>query len=141
MTVDWNLFNGRRRGMTQYSQPSSISAVAQDGSPAAQLVRVAVADNGQLLAQFSNGSQTVVGQLAMATIRNPESLIAVGNNNYQLSARSALPAVGLPGTGGRGYVKGGAVEASTVDIAQAIHQSDRLPARLRGELQDGLGGR
>jgi flagellar hook protein FlgE len=53
----------------------------------------------------------------MATIRNPESLIAVGNNNYQLSARSALPAVGVPGTGGRGAVKGGATEASTVDIA------------------------
>jgi flagellar hook protein FlgE len=82
------------------------------------LIRVAVADNAQILAQFSNGQQTVVGQLAMATVRNPESLIATGNNNYQLSARSALPAVGLPGTGGRGSVKGGAVESSTVDIAQ-----------------------
>ena len=30
---------------------------------------------------------------------------------------SALPAVGLPGTGGRGTVQGGAVESSTVDIA------------------------
>jgi flagellar hook protein FlgE len=118
LTIDWSLFNGTTQRISQYAQPSSISAVAQDGSPAAQLVRVALADAGQILAQFSNGAQTVVGQLAMATIRNPESLIAVGNNNYQLSARSALPAVGLPGTGGRGSVKGGAVEASTVDIAQ-----------------------
>ena len=118
LTINWGLFNGTTPRMSQYAQPSSISAVAQDGSPAAQLVRVALADAGQILAQFSNGAQTVVGQLAMATIRNPESLIAVGNNNYQLSARSALPAVGLPGTGGRGSVKGGAVEASTVDIAQ-----------------------
>jgi flagellar hook protein FlgE len=77
-----------------------------------------VAYGGQILAQFSNGQQNVVGQLAMATIRNPDSLIAAGNNNYQLSARSALPAVGLPGTGGRASVQGGAVEASTVDIAQ-----------------------
>ncbi len=118
LTINWNLFNGTSPRISQYAQPSSISAVAQDGSPAAQLVRVAVADAGQILAQFSNGQQTVVGQLAMATIRNPESLIAVGNNNYQLSARSALPAVGLPGTGGRGSIKGGAVEASTVDIAK-----------------------
>ena len=118
MTINWDLFNGTSPRISQYAQPSSISAVAQDGSPAAQLVRVAVADSGQILAQFSNGQQTVVGQLAMATIRNPESLIAVGNNNYQLSARSALPAVGLPGTGGRGTIKGGAVEASTVDIAK-----------------------
>jgi len=118
MTISWDLFNGTSPRLSQYAQPSSISAVAQDGSPAAQLVRVAVADAGQILAQFSNGQQLVVGQLAMATIRNPESLIAVGYNNYQLSARSALPAVGLPGTGGRGSIKGGAVEASTVDIAK-----------------------
>ena len=118
MTINWNLFDGASPRISQYAQPSSTSAVAQDGAPAAQLVRVAVADAGQILAQYSNGLQTVVGQLAMATIRNPESLIAVGDNNYQLSARSALPAVGLPGTGGRGVVKGGAVEASTVDIAK-----------------------
>jgi flagellar hook protein FlgE len=103
--------------MSQYAQPSSTSAVEQDGSPAAQLVRVAIGDGGQILAQFSNGQQTVVGQLAMATIRNPDSLIAAGDSTYQLSARSALPAVGIPGTGGRGAVKGGAVEGSTVDIA------------------------
>ena len=118
MTINWNLFNGTAPRISQYAQPSSISAVAQDGAPAAQLIRVAVGDAGQILAQYSNGQQTVVGQLAMATVRNPESLIAVGNNNYQLSARSALPAVGLPGTGGRGAVQGGAVESSTVDIAK-----------------------
>lgn len=118
LNLNLNLFDGKTPRISQYAQPSSVSAVSQNGSPAAQLVRVAVADAGQILAQFSNGQQTVVGQLAMATIRNPDSLIAVGDNNYQLSARSALPAVGLPGTGGRGTVKGGAVEASTVDIAQ-----------------------
>jgi flagellar hook protein FlgE len=118
MSITWNLYNGLTPRLSQYAQPSSTSAVSQDGAPAAQLVRVAVADNAQILAQFSNGQQMVVGQLAMATIRNPDSLIATGDNNYQLSARSALPAVGLSGTGGRGSVKGGAVESSTVDIAQ-----------------------
>jgi flagellar hook protein FlgE len=117
MTINWNLYNGAAPRLTQFAQPSSTSAVAQDGSAAAQLVRVAVSNAGQILAQFSNGQQTVVGQLAMATVRNPDSLIAVGSNNYQLSALSALPAVGLPGVGGRGSVQGGAVESSTVDIA------------------------
>lgn len=117
MTINWNLYNGITPRLTQFAQPSSVSAVAQDGSAAAQLTHVAIADGGQILAQFSNGLQTVVGQLAMATIRNPDSLLAVGNNNYQLSALSALPAVGLPGTGGRGSVQGGSVESSTVDVA------------------------
>jgi flagellar hook protein FlgE len=118
MDVNWDLWvNGTAR-LTQYSQASAVSAVAQDGAPAANLIRVGLADGGKILAQYSNGQQTVVGQVAMALVRNPESLIAVGNNNYALSARSALPAVGLPNTGGRGSVLGGAVEASTVDIAK-----------------------
>lgn len=117
MTLNWNLYNGTSPRITQFAQPSSVSAVAQDGSAAAQLTQVAIAAGGQILAQFSNGQQTVVGQLAMATIRNPDSLLAVGNNAYQLSAASALPAVGLPGTGGRGTVQGGSVESSTVNVA------------------------
>jgi len=118
MDVTWNMFNGETPRLTQFAQPSAISALGQNGSPAAQLVRVGLGDGGVMLAQYSNGEQVVVGQLAMASIRNPESLISVGNNSYQLSARSATPAVGTPGTGGRGTIIGGAVENSTVDIAK-----------------------
>ncbi|MCX6896990.1 MAG: flagellar hook protein FlgE [Verrucomicrobia bacterium] len=118
LDMTWNLYDGQTARLTQFAQPSAISANAQDGLPAAQLVRVGLADGGKLLAQYSNGQQTVVGQLAMASVRNPESLIAVGNNNYQLSARTALPAIGVAGTGGRGSIIGGAVEYSTVDIAK-----------------------
>jgi flagellar hook protein FlgE len=118
LTVAWNLYNGAAPRLTMFAQPSAVAANSQDGSPAAQLIRVAIGDGGQVLAQYSNGQQVAVGQLAMASIRNPESMISVGSNNYQLSARSALPAVGLPGTGGRGQILGGAVENSTVDIAR-----------------------
>lgn len=118
MTIGWNLFDGTTPRLTQYSETSAVSANSQDGFAAAQLVRVGIGDGGRVLAQYSNGEQVAVGQLAMAAIRNPESMIAVGNNNYQLSARTALPAVGVPGTGGRGQIMGGAVEGSTVDIAK-----------------------
>src|ERR1051326_3873985 len=118
LTINWNLYNVSTPRITQYGQPSSPSAAQQDGSPAAQLVRVAIGNTGTVLAQYSDGGQTVVGQLAMATIRNPESLIAVGNNNYEASGKTALPAIGQPGTGGRGPVVGGSVESSTVDIAR-----------------------
>ena len=36
---------------------------------------------------------------------------------YQLSAATADPSVGTPGTGGRGTVVGGALESSNVDLA------------------------
>lgn len=118
MTLNWNLYNGTIPRLTQYAQPSAVSANAQDGSPAAQLIRVGLGDGGKILAQYSDGQQIVVGQLAMAAIRNPESLVAAGNNNYLLSARTALPAIGIAGTGGRGTILGGSVEYANVDIAR-----------------------
>jgi flagellar hook protein FlgE len=118
LNITLNLFNGQTPRLTQFAQTSATSALSQDGGGSANLIRVGLADGGKILAQYSNGQQTVVGQLAMASIRNPQSLLAVGNTDYQLSARTALPAIGLPNTGGRGQVLGGSVEASTVDIAR-----------------------
>lgn len=117
MTVTWNLYNGSTPRITQYAQSSAVSAIAQNGAPAANLDSVGLGNGGRILASYSNGQQVVVGQVAMATIRNPASLVAVGDNNYQTSAATALPAIGLPGTGGRGTVQGGSIEASTVNMA------------------------
>ena len=118
MSVAWSLFNGTTPRISQFTQGSSVDALAQDGSATANLIRVGIGNGGKLQATYSNGQQVDIGQLAMVAIRNPSSLIASGNNTFQLSARSALPAIGLPGSGGRGTVLGSAVESSTVDIAQ-----------------------
>jgi len=73
---------------------------------------------GKIVAQFSNGQQVTFAQVALASIRNPESLIATGDNNFQVGPDTAAAAVGTADTGGRGKVLGGALEASTVDIAK-----------------------
>ena len=118
LTLNWNVYNGASARITQYAQPSTVSAVNQDGAASAQLVRVGISDGGNVVALFSNGKQATVGQLAMVSIRNPESLLAAGNNNFIAGGNTAGPAIGLPGTGGRGNVVGGAVETSNVDIAR-----------------------
>ncbi len=117
MNITWSLYNGTTPDITQYAQSSAASAQSQNGQAAANLVSVGLANGGQVLAQYSDGQQVVVGQMAMAQIENPDSLVAAGNSNYQASALTALPAIGLPGTGGRGTVVGGSVEASNVNIA------------------------
>ena len=119
MSANWSLYTPAGAGrITQFGQPSAPEASSQNGSSASQLTRVGLANGGELLAQYSDGTQVVVGQVAMANIRNPESLIAVGNNNYQASALTASPAVGVANTGGRGDIQGGSIESSTVDIAK-----------------------
>lgn len=118
LTMNWNLYNTDGSStMTQFSQPSALSASSQDGIAAAQITQVAIADGGEIIAHYSNGTQQIVGQIALASISNPESLVSVGQNNYELGGKTATPAVGTAGTGGRGTIQAGALEGSTVDIA------------------------
>jgi flagellar hook protein FlgE len=117
MNISWNVYNGTTPDLTQFAQPSALSSEAQNGTAAAQLSSVALGTGGQVLAEYTDGSQAVVGQLALAQISNPDSLTAVGNNDYQVSGDTAVPAVGAPSTGGRGSVVAGSLEESTVDIA------------------------
>lgn len=104
--------------VTQFAQPSAISGLVQDGQPAAQVSRVAIGDQGKLMAQYSDGTEAVIGQLALANIGNPDTLVAVGNNAYRVTANTAEPVVGAPGTGGRGSIVGGATEGSGADMAR-----------------------
>jgi flagellar hook protein FlgE len=120
MNINWNLATEDGAGtpvITQYAATSAVSASTQDGIPASQVTQVSIANGGAITAQFSNGNQVVVGQLALASVSNPDSLIAVGQNNYEVGADTATPVVGVPNTGTLGTVEGGALEDSTVDIA------------------------
>jgi flagellar hook protein FlgE len=118
LSLNWNLSDATGKStFTQIVEPSTVSGSTQDGIAAAQLTKVGIGNGGAIIAGYSNGQQQQIGQLALATVRNPESLSAVGNNNYQLSASTAAPVIGSPGTGGRGTILGGSLESSTVDIA------------------------
>ncbi len=120
MNINWNLATDGGNGtplITQYAAASAVSASNQDGVPASQVTQVSIANGGAITAQFSNGNQVVIGQLALASVSNPDSLIATGQNNYEVGADTATPVVGVPGTGTLGTVEGGSLEDSTVDIA------------------------
>ncbi|MGA3039990.1 MAG: flagellar hook protein FlgE [Bryobacteraceae bacterium] len=121
MSINWSPINADGSStLTQFDQSSATSAITQDGAAAAQLTSVTMGNGGQLLASYSDGQQTVVGQLAMANIQNPQTLQNVGNNSYQVSADTGAPAVGAPGTGGRGTIVGGSLESSNVDMATEL---------------------
>jgi flagellar hook protein FlgE len=118
LSVNWNLYTNGAANITQFASASALSASSQDGIAAAQLTRVGLDTNGQLVAHYSNGTTITVAQVALAGISNPDTLVAVGNNNFQTSGSTATPVVGAAGTGPRGTIQGGALESSTVDIAQ-----------------------
>ena len=121
MAITWNMIGADGTPtMTQVAEGSAVSASTPNGSPAAQLTSVGLSNGGVIEAQFSDGTQVEVGQLAMASVRNPDSLVAEGNNNYSATAETASPVIGMPGTGGNGQIVGGSIEASTVDLATEL---------------------
>lgn len=118
MTLNWNLYdaNGTPQ-ITQYDQASANLASSQDGTQGGQLTGVSIGANGQLTAAYSNGANVAVAQLAVGTMLNPQSMQDLGSNIYRVTSATASPSIGVPGTGSRGTVSGGALETSTVDIA------------------------
>jgi flagellar hook protein FlgE len=118
MNVNWNVYDANGAStLTQFAQTSALSASTQDGIAVAQITRVGFGDDGQIIAHYSNGTQVAIAQVALAAISNPDTLVSVGNNNFELGTGTATPVVGVPGTGSRGSIQPGALESSTVDIA------------------------
>jgi len=118
LSLNWNLYNASGAStITQFSEASSNLASTQDGSAPGQLTGSSIGTNGQITANYSNGDSVVVAQLALASVLNPDSMQNLGNNTYTATSATATPIIGTSGTGSRGQITGGALEASTVNIA------------------------
>ncbi len=118
LKINWNLFDSNNNPLvTQFAEASASSATTQDGVQPGTATGVTLQNGGQLVASYSNGQQVTIAQLAVASIANPDSLIAVSDNKYTLGADTLAPSVGTAGTGDRGNVLGGQLEASNVDMA------------------------
>jgi flagellar hook protein FlgE len=119
MNINWNVYNaaGTTADITQYAQASSMSNPQQDGFAAGQISQVSIQNGGMVVANYTNGQQVTVAQLAVANIANPTSLANVGNNNLQATAATAQAAIGASAAGGNGTVEGESLEASNTDMA------------------------
>jgi flagellar hook protein FlgE len=118
MNINWNLYDSNNNSMlTGFAQTSASSGTTQDGSAAATVTGVSLANGGLMIATYSDGTQKTLAQVATASISNPDSLIATNDNKYMLGSNTLAPSVGAAGTGGRGNLVGQSIEASNVDMA------------------------
>lgn len=119
LTFDWQLYDPNGGSIvTQVSSPSATFTTRQDGFPAGTLLDFSIQGDGVIQGIFSNGQTLPLGQIALATFPNSQGMLRDGNNNFLASLSSGQPNTGVPGTGGRGSVSGGALELSNVDIAR-----------------------
>ena len=81
---------------------------------------VGVNNEGQVIAVYADGSNNILGTIAMAGFFSPQGLTQVGSSNWAASANSGLPNYGVPDSGTFGDIITGAVERSNVDIAEEL---------------------
>lgn len=103
--------------LTGISADSILKMTATDGNGAAVLSDFTISDGGIIQGYYSDGSVKDIGMVAVATFANPAGMTRLGSGNYQVTANSGLPDVGVSATGTRGLIKAQSTESSNVDLA------------------------
>ena len=104
--------------VTGLATASTLVLGAQNGRPAGTLTNFAIGLDGAITGFYSNGETAVLDTVQLASFTNAAGLMKIGNNLFRESATSGTPSIGNPGTGSRGALLAGAIEASNVDLAQ-----------------------
>ena len=107
-------------GTTQYASTSAVSATDIDGRASGKLTDVAVNSDGTIVGTFDNGQTEKIAQVAIASFQNEAGLTRSGDNLYAESQNSGQPLVDSAGTGARGSIAGGSLEASNVDLSNEL---------------------
>jgi len=112
----------------------NVSQVSQDGAGAGVLQDFEILPNGIIMGTFSSGVSRPLGQIPLATFRNQEGLLKVGDSLYRQSANSGDPMLNIAGSGtnGVGAIKSHALELSNTDIGTEIINMILASAMYRG---------
>lgn len=81
------------------------------------IVSVALTPTGAVTANLADGTQTIVGHLALADFPNPAGLSKAGETMFRPAPNSGDPLFETPGNNGKGTLLSGALEMSNVDLA------------------------
>jgi len=78
-------------GLISNSGPTLATSATVDGILSGELTDYTVNRNGEVISNFTNGKQSVVGKVAIYHFQNDQGLEAVGNNKFRASENSGSP--------------------------------------------------
>ena len=79
-----------------------------------------IGEDGSITASYADGTNEVVGRVALANFQSPTGLRQVGSSNWTVTGISGPPVYGQPGEGNYGNLLSGALERSNVDLADEL---------------------
>ena len=118
MNLTWDVLGSSgTSSISQTAAANSTSSTTQNGYTSGEYQSFTIGSDGTVAAQYSNGQNLTVGQLAIATVSSQQGLADVGATEYQTTSASGQASVGVAGAGGRGTLEGSSLEASNVNIS------------------------
>ena len=108
--------------MTQLAADFSPTSITKNGTPVAAFDKVTIDESGRLFAVFDRGFSRQIYQIPVVDVRNPNSLIALPNQAYQLSPEAGPFFLWDAGDGPTGATVGFSREESTTDVAGELTQ-------------------
>lgn len=106
--------------MSQLAYDFSVQDAKVNGNAPSEVDSVQISGDGIVYAQYANGDLLPIYRLAMANVESPDKLQVISGNVYAQSVDSGVVVLGFPGNSGFGDVVSGALESSTVDIAEEL---------------------
>lgn len=86
----------------------------------AVLSNITIADDGAVTATFSNGNQSRLGAVAMASFAAVEGLRPIGDSHWQATGDSGVALLNQAGNGPLGTVRSGTLEAANIDLTEEL---------------------
>ncbi len=111
---------GDPNGLTQLDDDFATTNITKDGSPVGNLTAVEVDENGMMRATYDTGFIRTLYQIPLVDVPNPNGLIALNHQTYQVSPNSGSFFLWDAGDGPTGAVVGYAREGSTTDVAAEL---------------------
>lgn len=111
---------GAHDGLTGQASNQSHTAqiIRQDGYGLGMLEKTSIDQSGYISGIFSNGVTRVLAQLSLGQFTNQAGLRKSGKSFYQESPNSGQAIIGEAGVNIAATIFSGALEASTVDVAE-----------------------
>ena len=106
-------------GTTQFGGAFAVNAISQDGSATGTLTGLSIDSDGVLVARFTNGQSTAIGQISLALFSNPQGLQQI-DGAWAATVASGEPILGEANAGRFGNITSGALEASNVDLTEQL---------------------
>lgn len=90
------------------------------GDPSVSLANISIGGDGLVTATYGDGSNQMLGKVAMASFTAQEGLRPIGDAHWQSTGDSGAPAINAATNGPLGTIRSGALERANVDITEEL---------------------